>query len=415
MSDRLFSLLNRSLTDDNYAFEMKSRREMQLRAIDNILDLVGAEYIQLFLPMWETSGNTFKDLLKPDLTFALNGPSLNRAGPFGSCPLFDGINDYAIQDPVPDESTMVETSSQALAAPTAAAVQKMKPMAQSIGFVRLRLIKTGTPDGSVKVELRSTKSGAASATTELLSCSSIGTSVQTRGFYFVTPPNIAKAASYYLALVYDSNTNADGANNIAWRYDSAGGYGQGRNYYDGGTWVDTPTEDHAFDVYDSRLVLPDDWSFVWAANVTQTGITQDTHFAGSGMTDSVLKFYYGSTGYIELVTFDTSQKYASPRRWPINNNHIFAVTFSKALDTAKAKVYQDGIQIGTSNGTAATANVQLAQPLTIGCRNSNTGALTEYHKGYLGPFIMASKTLLAAEVAKVSHNLLVMRKLREAV
>ena len=159
MSDRLFSLLNKSFTDDSFALETKSKREMQLRAIDNILDTIGAEYIQCFLPMWETSGTLCKDLLKPDLTFALDGPGLGNNGVFGAVPFFDGVNDYAVQSPISGVYATAGSSLQALGAPTAVAVQKLAVFAEKVGYIRVWLQKTGAPDGSVKLELRAAKDG----------------------------------------------------------------------------------------------------------------------------------------------------------------------------------------------------------------------------------------------------------------
>jgi len=218
-----------------------------------------------------------------------------------------------------------------------------------------------------------------------------------------------------LALVYDGNTNADGANNMAWVYDSAGGYGQGRHYYNGAVWTDTAGNDHAFEVYDSRLVLPDDWTILIAANPQMSSVTTYSMIGTYNGLLGYLKLQFNTGGYLEGITHDGSLRFATAKKWPLNNNHVFAVSFSKALDTKKVKIYQNGIEIGSANGTAATAHTPTATPWTIGCAFGYTGNKVYFFKGLLGPFLLCSRILTPAEVAKVSHNLLVMRKLREAI
>jgi hypothetical protein len=420
MSDGAVNRLSNQLSgvNDLTPIEVRAKREMQLRAIDNILDTIGAEYIQCFLPMWETSGSVLKDLLKPDLTFTLDGPVLNNNGAFGGSPYFDGVNDYAVQSPIPGVYATAGASLQALAAPTAVAVQKLATFAEKVGYVRVWLQKTGAPDGSVKLELRTAKDGVAIAngTSNLITCASLAEgSTEIRGFYFAIPPGIPKNTTHYLALVYDGNTNADGANNVAWVYDSAGGYSKGRHYYNGAAWTDTPGEDHAFEVYDSRLVLPDDWTILIAANPQMTTINTYDMIAAFSSVLGYCRIQFNVNGYVQGVTNDGSARNVIARKWPLNNNHVFAMSFSKALDTKKVKLYQNGVEVGTVDGTAATAHTPIANPWSIGCILGYRGSKQYYFKGLLGPFLFCSRILTPAEIAKVSHNLLVMRKLREAV
>jgi len=398
--------------------EVRSRREMQLRAIDQILDLIGPEYIKLFLPMWETYGTTLKDLLKPDLTFTVSGALLNQDGPFGKCVYCDGVNDSIQQDPIIDAYATISDSTQQLEAPTAVAVQKLKTFTNKVSFIRVKIFKTGEPDGNVHLEIRTAKDGAAIAngTSVSFACASVGGGAERRGFNFAITPILSKATTYYLALVYDGNTNAAAGTSIGWSYDSAGGYGQGRNYFDGAGWTDTVTNDHAFQIYDDRLQIPDDWSLIVCAKALMTGLSLYGVFGGAVLSSNTRPcICYNTSGYVELAFCDTITRYCTPRRWPLNDSNVWGVTFSKASGTAKTNAFLNGVFQASGDGAAATAHQAITQPWTIGSCIYSNGTTNGFFKGYVGPAIMASRTLTPAEVAKVSHNLLVMRKLREAV
>jgi len=417
MSDGAINRLGNQLLSDLTPLEVRARREMQLRAIDNILDLVGAENIQLFLPMWETSGTTLRDLLRPDLTFTVSGAFLNQNGPFGGCLYFDGVDDYASRDPI--LSNKLGSSTQELQASTAVAVQKLNVDAVQIGFVRVKIVKKGTPDGSIRLEIRTAKDGAAieNGTSSSLPCESISTSIVWRGFTFLTAPKLQKNTTYYLALVYVGNTNADADKNISWRYDSAGRYGQGRNYYNGAGWTDTAGEDFVFEIYDDRLTQPDDWSFIVCAKA-DIAMSTALHIPLSTATMTAVgqAMQYSNTGRLSgKWTEGSVAKYAYGYRYPLNVNNVHTFTFNKALDTAKGKYYLNNVLIGSGDGTAATACDPIAHPHSIGCLVSQEGGASAYFQGYIGPILQIAKTLSAAEVAKIAHNLLVLRKLREAV
>lgn len=395
-------------TDINYA-----EKEITRRAIDSIIDTIGAENIKLFLPMWETSGAIAYDLLNRDLQFDISGATLDQAGPFGRAMSFDGTNDYLIQKAVTENTT--STATQELQASTAVAVQKMVVVATTPGFVRLRLIKKGSPDGNVKVEIRATKDGTAisNGTSATLACSAVGVTAESRGFTFTTAPNLQKDTAYYIALVYDNNTNADADNNIGWLYDAAGGYGQGRNYYDGSTWTDTAGEDYRFGLWGSHLqVTGDQTLFVVAKDVGAVASTLLVSFRGQ--TAAALTFYKSSTGRYATEITDDSARAAYAYSYP-SQFRVWAVKFDKAATASAIGIYANGASVGTTTGGNDQARILQAQPLTIGAQVTANGALSSYWNGLIGPVIYCSTALTDANIAKVSHYLLAMRKLREVL
>ena len=88
-----------------------------------------------------------------------------------------------------------------------------------------------------------------------------------------------------------------------------------------------------------------------------------------------------------------------------------ALTFNKAASTGKLNFYANGKLESTRDGTAETANGQIAQPINIGSASWEDGKVTGYTnwEGYIGPVIMTSSTLTAAQVAEVTKSLLCMR------
>ena len=393
----------------------EARRKLLIQeALDNIVDTIGQEYIQAFVPMWEETGAVFRDLFDRNRTFTVNGATLGQSGLLEYSPSFDGTNDYAIETSITE--AIVDTNTQELAASGAVAVQKLVVIGDKIGKVRLRLIKEGSPDGNVKVEIRTAKDSAAitNGTSATLACSAIATSAENRGFVFSTPPSLSKGTTYYLALVYDSNTNADADNNIGWRYDSAGGYGEGRNYYDGSSWTDTPAEDFRFDVYSNWLTLPDDFTIITAAKSTASTIAFKNILYGNSMTAlGVLRLGYSTTGVVTFIANDGTEMIPAVSKYPTNQFEVWAASFDKS-ETTKSKIYSNGKLEGTADGTPTNAQAALAHPIALGSIMT-TVAFSNYWRGNISPFILVSKVLTPAEIAKVSHYLLALRKIREAI
>jgi len=387
-------------------------RDIIAEAIHNIVDIIGVENIELFLPMWETSGSTLYDLLKRDVTFTVNGATMGQSSPFGKCLSFDGVNDYVTQNPVPNGYSITNTAIQELQAPTAIAVQKMKAFASSIGFINVRLLKEGSPDGNIKLEIRTTKDGAAitNGTSAVWACSAVTVSGD-YGFYFTIPPNLVKGTTYYLALVYDSNTNADADNNVGWRYDGAGGYGQGRNHYNGSTWTDTATEDHAFAVYHNTIssitaktiiMLAKDNSLVASGSSRVALLLPGANASVTGLNSSL-------TGEWAASYNDGSTRVANATRLPDSFN-VWASSFEKASPN-NIKIYKDGVLRGSVTGGTSADSIYQARPTLIGTDISfPTGNFLRFFNGLIGPIIITSTAMTAANIAKVSHNLLVLRK-----
>ena len=220
---------------------------------------------------------------------------------------------------------------------------------------------------------------------------------------------------YYLALVYDSNTNASADINIGWLYDAAGGYAQGRHYYSGAAWTDTAGEDHRFGMWSNALTLADDFSLIVAAQSLQSTVALRPPLSGAGMLANNPTLVYTSTGRVEAGGNDGSERLAIHYTYPLSEFQVWGTSWSKAKSTAKIALYRNGKLVASGNGTAETAHALLAQPFAVGVQIASTGGMAGYFQGLIGPVIMTSSELSAATMAKVSHYLFAMRKLREAV
>ncbi len=386
------------------------------KSIDDVLDVIGAENVKLFLPLWAQSGGTIRDLLRRYVTFTASGPTLGQSSPAGFCASFDGVNDYIQQDAI--TGATAGAGWQDMQASTAVCVQKLVTFGGRPGFGRFKIKKTGSPDGNLQVQIRTAKDGAAisNGTSGNLACSLVAASAVWRGFSFATAPSCAKGTTYYLAVLYSGNTNADGSNYISVQYDGAGGYGQGRNYYDGATWTDTAGEDCACDIYRADLAFgTDDWTAVQLLTNGASSPGYRQAVTARGMTVQSFIHLTHLDGYWYSSVNDGSDRGASWYTWPVSQFLVMATTFSYTDATAKIKLYANGALVASGDGTATTATQLQAQPLVIGANIGATGAIDSYWSGLIGPTIIAKGALTAANVGKVSHYLLPLRKLQEAV
>ncbi|MHB1418494.1 MAG: hypothetical protein ACYCX4_02740 [Bacillota bacterium] len=396
----------------------QAQRDAVARAYENIIDIIGMENIKLFLPMWEASGTTLRDLLRRDLTFTVSGATLAQAGLGQYASSLDGVNDVITQDPIPDayHRTYSDAYSQDMAAPGSILVQKLKVFAGKVGFVRLRLAKLGSPNGNLQAEIRTAKDGAAIAngTSVARVCTDINSGWN--GFTFTTPPSLDKGTVYYLALLYNGNTNASGSDFITSKYDQTGAYGQGRHVYNGSTWSDTAGQDYPFEIYSDDLVFDTDLSWIAAHKNGSSAVASRylLHTAGANVADALV-YGFSSSGRINCGASESGGlKNAVRNAWPLTWE-VAIGTFSKAKATAKVNHYANGRLINTADGTANTGPVRWAHPLIIGCYISTLGALSTYWNGLVGPLILPNSELTPAQVGAVTNQLFALRRLQEAV
>ncbi len=223
---------------------------------------------------------------------------------------------------------------------------------------------------------------------------------------------MTKNKKYWLVLEYDDSTGVDASNYVAWAYKDDNTYGERRAVYDSteSAWVVTDAENHIFDLYNNDLKLADDFSLI--AVVKDTGLTVKTRsiMNVASMTTNINLLLQKYNGYYRFSCLDTAARDAFIYR-QFNEFVILASTFNKAASTGKINFYANGKLEATTNGTAETANGQIAQPINIGSASWVDGKVTGYNnwKGYIGPVIMTSSTLTAAQVAEVTKSLICMR------
>jgi hypothetical protein len=408
------TLAGSSIPDSQAVPMTQSQKDIVARAVDAVVDTIGAENIKLFLPMWETSGTKAYDLLRRDLTFSYVGPTLGQSGVFGSCPLFDGSNDYVIQDPVTEASA--GASDYNLTSGTGKAATRMAAIATNPGFVRLKLKRTGTlSSATVRVVIYS-ESGAfvpdaavSNGASDSLACSIIDTTYGFYGFAFPTPSDSQKDRKYFIVLEYVNATGVDASNYISWQYETgANTYGEKRATYDGSAWTGVVSENHVFGLWSNDLAFGDDYSIIALAKNTSTNplITKPVirltggSAAVAGLNIGAYTYCFGNDGTSRLAEY---------YHWSTSFD-AYGMTFTKAASTAKIKGYHNGAYVANENGTGATANLASAHPVSIGGKMETNGAFTTYWQGLIGPVIIAKNALSDANMAKVSHNLLALRK-----
>lgn len=130
--------------------------------------------------------------------------------------------------------------------------------------ISLKLKRTGSPGGSVYVELWHTSSNLPASLFELTAVSrtittaSIGTSYEWVSFTFEVPQMLADTTTYAIVLRGNGSYSYSGGNQIDWSY-STSGYADGQAaVYDGATWTG-PGNDQMFrisrnDIRDGRMV-----------------------------------------------------------------------------------------------------------------------------------------------------------------
>lgn len=416
-----FQLAGSSVTDSQAVPTTQAQKDYSMKAYENIIDIIGAENIKLLLPMWETSGTTFRDLLRSDMTFTGNGVTLAQPGTLHPIPSFDGVNDCIIRDSITQNTAGVADIK--MDGPTIKLATRMVAVATIPGFVRLKVKRLGTlNNATIQVSFFSDNAGAPNAlvgaTSTPLACSVVNTYYENRGFVIPTPPNLQKNQNYWIVLEYAAlgGDTVDANNCIIWCCEQgANTYGQRRAVYNGATWTATDTENHVFGLWDDRLILDGDFSVIVPVLASHSDVSTRYIFTTCGMVSAEspsLGILYHSAGNIYTYAYDSVLRSGIRYRYPLNQFNIWGLTFSKAKDTAKITTYQNGMSTGTINGGLNTALTPQAQPLTIGANVSASGLNAYFMQGRIGPFITTKNELTAANMAKVTNQLLALRRLQ---
>jgi hypothetical protein len=118
-----------------------------------------------------------------------------------------------------------------------------------------------------------------------------------------------------------------------------------------------------------------------------------------------------AAGYTNFRATDSGTINGYVYQWLVNTLNVYAQTFTKASSTGKLKGYIDGAPVIASNGAAGVAQAANSLPWVIGSSwNNNGGVNSTYWQGLISPVIITKNALSDANIAKVSHNLLALRK-----
>lgn len=386
------------------------------QALDNIQAMVGLNKIRALLPMWEAVAATkVYDLLNRSLTFTPTAVTFGEDGPFGDCANFPGTTSKLVQDALTENTT--GTVAYNIDGATEKAATKIIKIAGKVGFVRMRVKRVGTLNtATVRAAIYTDNSGVPGAavtngTSIEHPCANIGTSNEFRGFAFTTPPSLQKDRNYWLVLEYVNATGVDGSNYIVWTHDNAAGtYAQGRATYDGATWTAVATASHTFSVFSDDFVFAEDFSIIALAENTDS-VAANRYLCGwPGMTDALVAgIKLSSSGFLTFNGFDSTLKSAVGYKYPTGFD-VYAMTFSKAKDTAKINGYLNNKLVGSVNGDAGTANKVFAQPFHIGAISANNGNATGFWQGRIGCVLVVDTELTASQIADIAAEMTILRK-----
>jgi hypothetical protein len=396
-------------------------KDVAMRAYENIVDIIGAENILMFVPGWETSGSVLKDLLNPDIQFDVVGATLGQTGLLHPVPNFDGVNDYCVQKAKTEATT--HNAQVDLTSGTMKAAQKLVTLNCGLGFVNLYLIKTGAPSAQLKVDIVEDSAGVPGSTVVWSSnakwTSDIDAStVWCIGFDRSAPAQLVRSKTYWLVLYYSSVTTVDASNYVSWRLDNAGAYGQPRATYDGVTWTVTSGQSHAFHLYGDELIVTDDASFVGVGKFGASNITQILmSMVGKQGDWTLLSVRYQYQYGVQSIWKDSAGNnlIVDSNRFSLNVHEVIASTFSKVNAAAKAKLYLNGKLENTADGIANNGLRQVQYPAAFSTYIGFIGPSSQWMQGPAGPWIWTKNELMATQVAKITNQLLALRRLQEAV
>lgn len=413
--------LNANTIPDAQAIPMtQASKDIAMRAYENIIDIIGAENIKLLLPMWETSGTEFSDLINPHIKFIAEGVTLNRPGLLHSVPQFDGVNDYIRQKPLTEATA--GTSEFAMTASTWKVAQKLTPQSVTgdVKMAGLKMKKVGAPVANVVLKLVEDNAGgptgATVATFEALSAAGLFTTAAMWFAYLTTGYNAERNKTYWITAEYANVTTIDVSNHVVFVYDNAGAYGQAKATFDGTTWTVAPTESFVVEVYSDNLTLSNDFTIIAAAAINGTQKTIYQPAIGSFIING------GSLILGTMVNISDVQVYACGGGTTLLSKNIvptisssifdvFASSFSFADSADKYKLYRNAALQAKGNGTASTGANPPQQPFVIGAaRNPSSYVYYAFMNGRVGPVIVASSVVTQANLAKINNQLLALRR-----
>lgn len=391
-------------TDNNgnvYALSKPQESDIVRQTYDKIIDVIGAENISVFLPMWETSGTEFADLLNPLLKFTHNIAPANLGvdGVLHRVPRFSS-GTMATQKA--EVRNIVPTGSVAkLDSVTKKIAQKISNVPTSIGLIRVRVKKIGTITAttSIKVSIYTDAAGepgvlVGTSATQLTGAY-ISTADSMRGFNWPQPLNITNEA-YWIVFEVASGSEISGSNYI--EFALGDGYENPSATYDGSAWSNNASP-LVFDVFNDDITFPGDASFIVAANLTsQIG----THYAfgvGSLSTDAFTLSYTDKHN----LTHNISGAGVGPIVIPKNivgTDVVIGGTFSKSSSTNKRALYV-GRKAIYADGNAGVSIDAPLHPLTIGSHIIYSSGSTFSWNGPLGPFILTKTTLTPSQMGDV--------------
>lgn len=378
--------------------------------LDDVLDIIGPENVTIALPLNEASGDA-ADYLNPDIKFDVTGASYGAAGIIGDAVSLDGVNDYLSHQPV--TSTSGGDNISTLTAGTHKAAQSLDAVAASVGLVRVRLRRYGTLTGVTAIaKFYSDNSGEPNSavwSSDEVDVSAVTTSSggQWVGFPFSTSAELQKAVQYWLVIEYVTSTGVDSSNYIAVYQNNAGSYdGGNRATFDGSAWT-TSTGPLNLEVYTDDLNhFDEDWSVILCAyNVNEVDVYRYVFGVGNATT-TAFGLSFAQQGRLEfLARQNGTNVFARGYTWPQDRHAIIAVTFNKAASTGKVRLYVDGRQVGSGDGTAGAAVETPTQPFTLGAYRRPDGTTGLYWGGRLGPVIVTSNTLTPNQVGSIARAL----------
>ncbi len=416
--------LTGSSIQDSQAVPMsQAQKDIAMRAYENIIDIIGAENIVLLLPMWETSGTEFSDLLRPHVKFVAEGVTLGQSGLLHPVPNFDGVNDYVRQKPITE--AIAGSSEYALDNSSYKIAQKLVPgVYGDIKFAMFKLKKVGSPVANMVWKIITDKEGQPTgpvvATSNANDVSSFPSSPALMGFYLSSPCIISTASSlFWLVLEYSSPTTIDSSNYVSVTYDSSGAYGQPLATYNGSSWTIENEKSCVFAVYSDDLTLDGDYSIIAAVRVNSYDKPILSPAVGNTISDGGSFIFRAGTYYNLKVStpgggLSDVSKAISSIEYP--SFGVYGYTFSYSAGTNKLNIYRGAKLLVSGNGTPSSGPNPPEQPFVIGTtRHATNFAYQFFLSGKIGPVIAASAELTQAQMGKIYNQLLALRRLKEAV
>jgi hypothetical protein len=424
--------LTGSSIEDSQAIPMtQAQKDIIAKAIDDVVNTIGLDYINVFLPCNEKSGTVLKDLIRPEKVFDVSGATLGIGNyGFGSVVSFDGVNDLVLERPsfqYANSSSYIELNSGSLKL-----AQRLPFVSCMVTNVILHLQIVGSlPSAKLVVKLVRESNGVP-GTTEIavsseLPCSVLSdtnTNPKRRHFLFSSPTQIRwsaginESARTWFVLEYSNATGVDTSNYVKVFYDTTG-VSEPMAQYNGTNW----TVNSSASLY--HMVYDDYWYPAVNSDVSIiTGLGNVPETTGAKTLVTIPSIGMTTGGYTaSAVFFQSAHNILS--WWTLSgyfgnylsNYGVTVVTSSYAASTGKNKLYINGRLVKTSDGTANTGLIEYRTfGILFGVGLKRFDLYYDwYGSGYVGPFILCNRILSSSEVSKVSNAILQLRKYRVGV